>query len=132
MKIFATYCLLIALFGGLGANYFLLNEMFTSRVPMLCGMKEEKKQESKGNCCKEKSEEKKEAPKEKGCHSENDEKDCKNNADCTRYCCSSVIVFLQNNFYDYHFPGIQKMYSNLIHTQLPNPYLVKITPPPNC
>jgi len=132
MKIFAAYCLLIGLLGGFGVKQFLLNELYESKIPMLCGMKEEKKQESKGNCCKKETQEKKEAQKEKGCHSENEEKDCKNNSDCSRNCCSSVTVFYQNNIYDYHFPGFQKMYFSLIQTQLPSPYLVKITPPPNC
>jgi hypothetical protein len=132
MKIFAAYCLLIGLLGGFGVKQFLLNEMLASRLPLVCGMKEEKKQESKGNCCKKETQEKKEAQKEKGCNPERDDKGCNNNSDCSRNCCSTVTVFFQNIVYDYPFPGIHKMYSTLIQTQLPDPYLVKITPPPNC
>jgi len=132
MKIFAAYCLLIGLSGGLVVKQFIFNEMRASQLPVLCSMKEEKKQVSKGNCCKKESEEKKEAQKEKGCNPERDDKDCNSNSDCSRNCCSTVTVFFQNIVYDYHFPGIHRKYSTLIQTLLPNPYLVKITPPPNC
>ncbi len=134
MKIIASYCLLIALIGGFGLRPFFLREIPLANLHnSVCGAMEEKTQKGKTGYCHKQTNEEKKAQKATGCCPEKNEDDCHGKTDCTRTCCSTVTVFFQNNtVFEYPSTGIQTMFSTLVLTRLPNPFLGKITPPPNC
>jgi hypothetical protein len=133
MKNFATYCIFIALIGGFGIKPFLLAPTQSLSPTMhVCSAKDAMDEEAITGCCKPQQAGAEDLHKKKGCHAEKEHKDCNNENDCTRTCCSSIMGFIHSNpTYDYSFSGIHKIYSSLYLTKLSNPYLAKLTPPPN-